>query len=85
MKGRKSSVTSIEESIDEDDDENESSENQESSKETEIIREELKETKSMFNHLIVTGHNDSSIKFWNENVISIYKMMDRQTISFIQN
>ncbi len=61
--GRKSSATS--EGGESTDDDDESSENPDNAEKSESSD---KETKPVFKFLIVTGHADSSIKIWNENV-----------------
>ena len=62
-------MTSIEESIAADE-ENDGIEEKESTEQPTNVEEE-KATKSLFKYLLVTGHNDSTIKIWNENVKTI--------------
>lgn len=60
----------MEESIDAGDEDNENSENRSKPSGANLDENENESSKSMFKCLIVTGHNDSTIKIWNENVIT---------------
>lgn len=68
FKGRKSSVTSMEESIGDDDDSETHNHHNEGESKTARRDDETDENRPDFKCLLVTGHNDSSIKIWNENV-----------------
>lgn len=80
-KGRKSSVASLE-SLSNEQSENEIPKNATDATETSNDGTSIKPE---FKYLIVTGHNDSSIKIWNENVILVWVSKTRSDFSCHEN